>query len=132
MGRIKNVDSFGRRNYKSAVQEPNKIIVIAVEGNRTEIDYFTFIKDFRFELGISSLLQINLLERDDTNSSPAWVKDLLNEYRERFGVSENDSLWMIIDRDVQNNSEEILNQIISQCKEENFTSPPPKKSSRYV
>lgn len=120
MGRIKSVVEFGQRNYVSETKDPYKIIVLSVEGNRTEFDYFSYFADDSKILGINSLIKIRLLEREDTKSSPQWVKKLLDEYITDYGLSENDILWMIIDRDAQNNSKKQLIELIEECNEENI------------
>lgn len=121
MGRIKNLENFGRRNYSSETKTPEKFYILSVEGNNTEFDYFTLLNDYREDLGINAKIKIELLDRgDDTKSSPKWVKDLLDEYVNEFIVDSNDSLWMIIDRDEQSNSPESLIDLFQECKNSNF------------
>ena len=80
----------------------------------------TYLSDDQNELGIDSLIKIELLERIDTNSSPSWVLSLLEEYKDVYGVNPEDRLWMIIDRDIHNNSEMAINQVINDCKKNGF------------
>ena len=120
MGRIKNIKIFGKRNYESGSLEPKRVFILSVEGNKTEYDYFTYIEENKDELNISQLIKINLIERFDTNSSPEWVNQLLHEYTDTYGLTERDSLWMIIDRDLQNNSEEVIQKVIEDCENNNF------------
>lgn len=120
MGRISNTENFGKRNYNSKSKSPKKIFILSVEGNKTEFDYFSYISDCKKELGIDVLINIEILERIDTKSSPHWVYKLLEEYKEDYGIKDQDKLWMIIDRDRQNNSPDLLNKIIEDCNENNF------------
>ena len=120
MGRIKNTDNFGKRSYESDSLAPKSIYIISVEGNRTEYDYFTFLNDCKEELGINSLIKVSPINRIDTKSSPRWVYNLLEEYRDEYGVTEIDKLWMVIDRDEHNNPEHVISNIIDECEKSGF------------
>ncbi|MEN8907576.1 MAG: RloB domain-containing protein, partial [Clostridiales bacterium] len=71
---------IGQRNYTSSSVDPKKLIVIAFEGNLTELEYFSGIKEFRDEIGLHSLIEIEMLDRIDTRSDPESVKKLVEEY----------------------------------------------------
>lgn len=97
------------------IQEKEKVIVLAFEGNDTERIYFeAFRTDYRFQ---SDLIYLHLLKRpkDDTNSAPNHVfKKLKKEAKEEYNFNSSDELWMIIDKDRWRN----IPQIIDLCNEQ--------------
>lgn len=62
-------------------EEPKSVYFMAVEGNTTEIDYFTLVNRYSKEIGINSIIRIEVLHRriDDTNSAPEQVLKLVEE-----------------------------------------------------
>ena len=62
-------------------EEPKSVYFMAVEGNTTEIDYFTLVNRYSKEIGINSIIRIEILHRriDDTNSAPEQVLKLVEE-----------------------------------------------------
>lgn len=62
--------------------DPYRIVFLSVEGNVTEGDYFNCVKAFRSQLGIKSIVQVEVLTRatNDTDSSPDAVLELMEEY----------------------------------------------------
>jgi hypothetical protein len=118
--RVKNI--FGERPVESG-SVPSKslyVISIASEG-KTEEQYFDGI----YDLGNSELIKIERLEKldeSDTKSHPNHVIELLNERKEQWeahGIEPNE-LWMVVDRDEHNVSEEQLLAIIDKCKTEGY------------
>lgn len=61
---------------------PKRVIVLSVEGNVTEKDYFEWVQKYRASLGIQALVYIEVLSRDraDTKSAPKYVLELMEEY----------------------------------------------------
>lgn len=61
---------------------PKKIYFISVEGVTTEVEYLQGVSDYRAELGIDSLVNIEVLRRKtkDGYSAPDQVIELLEEY----------------------------------------------------
>jgi hypothetical protein len=61
---------------------PAKIFFISVEGNITEKEYFEQLSKFREKLGINAKVDVEVLKRakNDTNSAPKQVIELLEEY----------------------------------------------------
>jgi len=125
--RIKS--TFGKRSYLSQSQSAYKRYIIAVEGDKTEIDYFKGFNKFRKELGIRDGVNVLPLERNDTKSAPKHVFDLLNEFAQKNYeldqsgqslIDEDDELWMVIDRDRRNNSVEQLKAVLADCNKANF------------
>lgn len=94
---------------ESSTTEKEKIIVLAFEGNKTEEQYFSAIKEStKFN---KELIYLHLLKRKkgDTNSAPKHVfNKLKKEARDEFNFDSKDELWMIIDTDQWNNLPEIV------------------------
>ncbi len=61
---------------------PKKIYFISVEGVSTEVEYLQGLSDYRTELGINTLVNIEVLRRKtkDGYSAPDQVVELLEEY----------------------------------------------------
>ena len=61
---------------------PKKIYFISVEGVATEVEYLQGLSDYRTELGINALVNIEVLRRKtkDGYSAPEQVIELLEEY----------------------------------------------------
>lgn len=90
-----------------------KIFILAYEGNDTEAKYFEAFKDtVRFN---DELIHLKSLRRPkgDTYSAPIHVfNKLKREAKDEYNFSDNDELWMIIDRDQWKN----IPQIVQQCR----------------
>ena len=82
MSRLRTRTKYNERSYKSNSEKSKKVYIIAVEGNETEVQYFKGIENNREYLGIPNVINIEILERDDTNSAPKHVVQLLEEYIE--------------------------------------------------
>ena len=61
---------------------PKKIYFISVEGVATEVEYLQGLSDYRADLGIDSLVNVEVLRRKtkDGYSAPDQVVELLEEY----------------------------------------------------
>lgn len=75
-------DSLFLRKEEDNPEKPLSFVCLAVEGNVTESDYFTFIEKYKDDIGIKKGLHVKVLERDedDHSSAPNEVLDLLQEY----------------------------------------------------
>lgn len=67
---------FDRRQDRNM----RRVIFLSVEGTKTEVEYFGYINKYKTSLGVESIVEIHVLKRDDTKSSPEQVLDLLDEY----------------------------------------------------
>lgn len=67
---------FDRRQDRNM----RRVIFLSVEGTKTEVEYFGYINKYKTSLGVESVVEIHVLKRDDTKSSPEQVLDLLDEY----------------------------------------------------
>lgn len=60
---------------------PVRVVFLSVEG-KTESCYLQAVNKHRRELGIRSVVQLEILQKNDTNSSVAGISALLEEYME--------------------------------------------------
>lgn len=118
--RVKN--EFGKRPIESESKDTKSVYLISIASEgKTEEQYFDGIHD----MNNSEIIKIERLEKiseSDTKSHPIHVIDLLNERKEYWvehGIEPNE-LWMVIDRDKQNVSEEQLDNIIEKCEKEGY------------
>ncbi|MDI9365363.1 MAG: RloB family protein [Flavobacterium sp.] len=120
MIRLRTPRNFGIRQNKESLRTPNSIIVIACEG-KTEEEYFKLfnIKSKIIKVKDISIEVLEKLDLSDTKSAPKHVIDLLEEYRIHYQI-DNDELWMVIDRDRQNNSKKQLEEIVESCNNQGF------------
>lgn len=61
--------------------EPERVVFLSVEG-KTESDYLHAVHRHRRELGIRGVVQIEVLQKSDTNSDADSISALLEEYME--------------------------------------------------
>ncbi len=96
---------------KSQIRDPFKKIIIAMEGNTTEPNYFSAVKK---KLQASSL-KIILLTRDEknTNSAPIHIIEEIKNYKKKDSIDKNDELWLIIDKDRWPDSQ--LSTVAEEC-----------------
>ena len=81
--RLKSNDMFSRPEEENQ-EAPLRIVFLSVEGNKTECQYFDLIEKYRSDLKIKKGVHICPLKRakDDNNSAPERVLDLLDDYVE--------------------------------------------------
>lgn len=81
---------------ESAVRDA-RLIVIATEDSEATVAYFeAFVSPHYYQ---NTKVQVNVLNRDDTNSAPEYTLEMLDKYREEYQIAENDELWLVIDVD---------------------------------
>ena len=71
---------FTRPNEES--KKPKRVVFLSTEGTSTEVCYFKYIERFREQLGIDTIVHVEVLRRYDTNSDPGKVLELLEEFVE--------------------------------------------------
>lgn len=81
--RLKSSTMFERVEEDSP-ESPYRVIILSVEGNKTEQDYFKHVEKYRTQLGIKSCVHVHPLKRakHDNKSAPQEVLELLEEYIE--------------------------------------------------
>lgn len=104
-----------RRDFKR--KEGNRdanLYVIAAEGKKTENQYFEALK-----LAIRNpRIQIEILEREASASSPTQVIEMLNEFKANYNLEADDELWLLIDKDrwtVKN-----LSEVARLCRQKGY------------
>jgi hypothetical protein len=69
-----------------------KLFVIATEGKDTEKQYFEMFGSRKVKVEI-------LATGDDNKSAPEYVLERLDKFKDRYGFSEDDELWLVLDVD---------------------------------
>ena len=72
----------GNRFERPETQSIKRVVFLSVEGEVTERRYFEFVRESRETLGIKSVVEIHVLRRGDSSSSPEKVVELLDNYLE--------------------------------------------------
>jgi hypothetical protein len=105
MGRIKQ--PFVREEGKKDA----RLIIIATEGRKTERIYFEALAQ-EYD---TPAVHIEIIKRENDNSSPEQVMQSLNEFAVKYELDENDELWMVIDRDYQSWEPKSIKQVAQLC-----------------
>lgn len=72
----------GNRFERPETQSIKRVVFLSVEGEVTERRCFEFVRESRETLGIKSVVEIHVLRRGDSSSSPEKVVELLENYLE--------------------------------------------------
>lgn len=72
----------GNRFERPETQSIKRVVFLSVEGEVTERRYFEFVRESRETLGIKSVVEIHVLRRGDSSSSPEKVVELVENYLE--------------------------------------------------
>ncbi len=99
----------------SAVRDA-RLIIIATEDTKATVAYFEALVSPRYYQ--NPKVQVKVLRRDDTASSPDHVLDLLDEYRQTYQLADDDELWLVIDVDRWGDKK--LSHIASQADQKGF------------
>ncbi len=75
----------GERHYR-------KLFLLAVEGRKTEPQYFSLFSDRQ------AVIQIKCLKSND-NSSPEYVLKRMTTYLSRAEIRDSDEAWLVVDKD---------------------------------
>jgi len=92
------------RGYKKAVDKSlvkdYRLFAVSCEGGKRENYYFKLFER------LTKRVKIDIIEEEEeltqahqTKSAPKWVFDRALRYSKSFGISSNDSLWLVIDVD---------------------------------
>lgn len=88
---------IGRRTRVS--RTPEKLYILAYEGNETEPQYYQALKEqLRYSNTVIKILSLKRA-RLDTMSAPKHVFNQLKTFKNRNRTTAQDEFWMIIDRD---------------------------------
>jgi hypothetical protein len=98
-----------------------RLFVIAAEGSRTEKRYFdaikTTFKNTRIHVEVLNKEDYGISER---NSAPKDVLKTLDAFKKTYHLKSDDQLWLVIDRDPQNTSEEQLSEIAREVAQKGY------------
>lgn len=106
--------------------EPKSKYYIVPEGDNTEIQYFSGVRDNAQELGIRPLIEIIPIENDEEEFGQSHPKRKLSNFEkdlrnEKFTYdNEIDKVCFVIDRDPQNLSEKQLDDFINNCRKNDY------------
>lgn len=130
---------FGSRSEQSGSLKPRKRFYIICEGEKTEKQYFQGVFNDRISLGIHQLIDIVVVEQDDSHIHIPHPKKLTESciaMLENKNIGDNalieyddsiDEIWLIFDRDPETLLENQVYEIIEKCKVHNinigFTNP---------
>lgn len=109
MGRVRK--PFERPEDKFSA----RLIIIATEGRKTERIYFEALA---IKYNIRNI-HVEVLPKLDDNSSPSAVFSQLEEFEKKYVISEDDELWMAIDRDYQSWEPKEIKTIAQLCFQKN-------------
>jgi RloB-like protein len=109
----------------SGIQETRRYFVIASEGADTERIYFESLRDKLIEEGqLNSLIKVEFLKRqteaERAKSSHKAVIKQLDTYKKAYRIDSRDELWLIIDRDKQNNTPKNISDIAQSCLQKSY------------
>jgi len=92
-----------------------KLIIIATEGRKTEKIYFEELANQYDKKNI----HIEIIPKFDDNSNPESVFIQLEEFEKKYIISEDDELWMVIDRDFQSWEIREIKYVAQLCMQKN-------------
>ena len=93
---------YGERRYR-------KLFILAVEGGKTEPEYFKFFNDQ------NSFIHIKCL-KGEHESSPPQVLKRMRKHLESVGLKKSDEAWLVVDRDQWNDDQ--LTQLYAWSQEQ--------------
>ncbi|MEG4211343.1 RloB family protein [Microcoleus sp. S13_B4] len=88
MGKIKRTKLLDREHDR----RDTKLFIVATEGKETEKQYFRMFNSTRIKVEI-------LATTEDGKSSPEYVLERLDTFKERYDLTEDDMLWLVSDVD---------------------------------
>jgi hypothetical protein len=106
---------FRPRTRRSGHRDAS-LIVIASEGQNPERQYFEDLVSP--ENYPNPRVYLEVIERDPGPSSPSHVLESLNKFRREYGLSAEDELWIVIDRDRWTPRE--LSTVCTQCRQKGY------------
>ncbi|MHB8104278.1 MAG: RloB family protein [Dehalococcoidales bacterium] len=108
------IRKFPKLVRRSGIRIP-RLIIIASEGTNTEKTYFEDMSSAEYYR--NPRVHVEVLERENTDSSPGHVLDCLDNYTKKYHLSlkKDDELWLVIDRDKWTEKE--LSAVASTCQQ---------------
>lgn len=111
---------------KSKIRDIRRYFVIASEGADTERIYFESLAEkIRKNGALDKLIKVEFLvrqtEAERKKSSHKHIIKQLDGYKKTFSICEGDELWLLIDRDKQNNPTENIANIAQSCLQKGYS-----------
>jgi hypothetical protein len=108
----------GKRRFKplsrpSAFRDA-QLIIIATEDTKAEPKYFRDVASYYK----NPKVHVEVLTRPGTASSPEYVINMLDKFRQKYHLIKSDELWMVID--VDRWGEKKLSLIAMLCRQKNY------------
>lgn len=108
----------GKRRFKplsrpSAFRDA-KLIIIATEDTKAEPKYFRDVAAYYK----NPKVHVEVLTRPGTASSPEYVINMLDKFKQKYHLNKIDELWMVID--VDRWGEKKLSLIAMLCRQKNY------------
>lgn len=111
-----------KRSYKRekdpALLRDYKLFAVACEGSKREPAYFNLFKHMSRRITVDIIEDIvseeEMNAKHSQKSAPKWVLDRAVKYIEKEGLSDEDDLWFVIDKDRW--SDEQLREIARYCE----------------
>lgn len=106
-----------KREIETSLLRDYKLFAIACEGRKREPNYFKVFQYMSHRLAVDIIEEIvseNEMKVINSNkSAPKWVLDRAVRYIEKEGLSDEDDLWFVIDKDRWSVSQ--IREIASYC-----------------
>jgi hypothetical protein len=108
----------GKRRFKplsrpSAFRDA-KLIIIATEDTKAEPKYFRYVAVYYK----NPKVHVEVLTRTGSASSPEYVINTLDNFKQKYHLNRSDELWMVID--VDRWGEKKLSLIAMLCRQKNY------------
>ena len=107
MGKIKRTKLLDREHDR----RDTKLFIVATEGKETEKQYFRMFNSTRIKVEI-------LATTEDGKSSPEYVLERLDTFKERYDLTEDDMLWLV--SDVDRWGDKKLSSVCSQARQRSY------------
>ena len=107
MGKIKRTKLLDRQQDRRDA----KLFIVATEGKETEKQYFRLFNSSRIKVEI-------LATTEDGKSSPEYVLERLDIFKERYDLDEDDMLWLV--SDVDRWGPKKLSSVCSQARQKGY------------
>lgn len=107
MGKINRTKLLDREHDRRDA----KLFIVATEGKETEKQYFGIFNSTRIKVEI-------LATTEDGKSSPEYVLERLDIFKERYDLNEDDMLWLVSDVDRWGSKK--LSSVCSQARQKGY------------
>lgn len=110
MGRRINSEDFGKRNYSLNSRKPKSVVIILLEYNSLEYNYFTKLKLFQDNLEINNIIIVETFD----NYCPIEITNILDFITHQFSdLDASDKIWIYFDKIKLKESSIVLEDITS-------------------